>query len=209
MLSVSQICIMLIRILWVQPNSLMERSIYAQQTFLGLSWVKVRTVYCYLGLWSVKIRTMSAGFFITILNKYSHINYPNNAINSIGCYPSCSVTFISIKLDIDIARNVLVISMCIKQLYSQRFYYCRPLHGYHPYIFPRNLLVPQLVTACSVKTVGPNSSTFGMHVGMCIKYISVSIPTQWAVAGPQWQLASLLFSRIMSFSITCFIMVYI
>ncbi len=29
--------------------------------FLGPSWVKVRTVCCYLGLWSVKIRTMSAG----------------------------------------------------------------------------------------------------------------------------------------------------
>ncbi len=26
-----------------------------------VSWVKVRTVYCYLGLWSVKIWTMSAG----------------------------------------------------------------------------------------------------------------------------------------------------
>ncbi len=44
----------------------------------------------------------------------------------------------------------------------------------HPYIFPRN----PLVTVCSAKTVEPKSS------------ISVSIPTQWAVAGPHWQLGS-------------------
>ncbi len=33
---------------------------YTQKTFLGPSWVKVWTVYYYLGLWLVKIRTMSA-----------------------------------------------------------------------------------------------------------------------------------------------------
>ncbi len=27
--------------------------------------MKVQTVYCYLGLWSVKIRTMSAGIKVT------------------------------------------------------------------------------------------------------------------------------------------------
>ena len=30
---------------------------------MGLSWLKVLTVYCYLGLWWVKIRTMSVFLF--------------------------------------------------------------------------------------------------------------------------------------------------
>ncbi len=32
--------------------------------------------------------------------------------------------------------------------------------------------------------------------GTSITYASVSIPTNWAVAGPHWQLASVLFSKV-------------
>ena len=39
----------------------------AQYTFVGLSWVKVQIVSSYLGLWSVKIRTMSTGWGYNIL----------------------------------------------------------------------------------------------------------------------------------------------
>ena len=54
--------------------------------------------------------------------------------------------------------------------------------GTSQYIFPRNLFVRSfvrsLVNVCSVKTVGPRSSIFGMHVGLdeglLIFYISGS-----------------------------------
>ncbi len=45
------------------------KTLKTQYTFLGPSWVKVRTVYCYLGMWPVKIQTMSAGkTFLTTMN---------------------------------------------------------------------------------------------------------------------------------------------
>ncbi len=45
----------------IHGAGIVEQEIFTPLDIFGTVVGKVRTVYCYLGLWSVKIRTMSAG----------------------------------------------------------------------------------------------------------------------------------------------------